>query len=71
MFLMKAEVENALYVIEIIKGIACQYGTLCILKKTPLGGSIVNYFFLNHTLKNDKVIWLVVGGKKKKRLSDY
>lgn len=64
---MKAEVENALYDIEIIKGIACQYGTLCTLEKTPLGGSVVSYFFLNHTLKNNQVIWLVVRGKKKKK----
>lgn len=53
---MKAEVENALYVIETLKGIACQYGTLCTLEKAPLGGSVVSYFFLNHTLKNNKVI---------------
>lgn len=61
--------RNALYVIGIIKGTASQCGALCTLEKTPLGGSVVSYFYLNHTLKNNKVIWLVVRGGKK--LSDY
>lgn len=60
---MKAEVENAMYAIGIIKGTASQYGALCTLEKTLLGDSVVSYFFLNHTLKNNKVTWFVRGEK--------
>lgn len=48
---MEGEIENALYVIGIIKETACQYGALCTLEKRPLGGSVVRFLSEPHLRK--------------------